>query len=229
MLKLYCGPISPFSAKVRIALAEKQLEYDRVDVAYSHRETMSGSYYPRHPEVVKLSPRNQVPLLVDGSIALYDSTVIIEYLDDRYPARPLIPGETEQRARCRQFEHYADEVLFPDVWTLIANVFYAGNGSAPDAAAIAVAHDNIAGHCAYLDGAIRNGDCLADEFSVADISAFLMVGLSARLGAQIDPELGNLGRWLQRIGERPTVAKDITEMEAFANSTPEEVSAAENG
>ena len=70
-MKLYSGPLSLFTAKVRIALTEKQLDYERIDVPFSRAK----GYEPKHPDVVRLNPRAQVPVLVDDEIVLELKTV----------------------------------------------------------------------------------------------------------------------------------------------------------
>ena len=105
---LYSGPMSLFTGKVRIALDEKGLDYELVSVPFSR-----AGYQPKHPKVLELNPKQQVPVLVDGEVAIYDSTIIFEYLEDRHPSPPLYPREPGQRARCRVLEAAADEILFP--------------------------------------------------------------------------------------------------------------------
>ena len=83
-MKLYSGPLSLFTAKVRIALEEKGLAYEQVERPLEPR----ARYEPHHPDVVALNPKAQVPVLVDGDVVVYDSTQIFEYLEDRYPSRP---------------------------------------------------------------------------------------------------------------------------------------------
>jgi hypothetical protein len=119
-VKLYSGPLSLFTAKVRIALDEKALAYERVEVGWS----LAARYEPHHPDVVALNPKRQVPVLVDGDVVVYDSTIVLEYLEDRYPAPPLFPRDAIARARCRQLEAAADELWFPAIWDLIEGVFY---------------------------------------------------------------------------------------------------------
>src|SRR5262245_1343737 len=119
-MKLYLGPLSLFSSKVRIALDEKRLRYERVDVAFSREK----GYSPKLPEVLALNPKAQVPILVDGDLSVYDSTIILEYLEDRYPEPRLYPKDPAERARCRQAEAASDEILFPHVWALIQEIFY---------------------------------------------------------------------------------------------------------
>jgi glutathione S-transferase len=65
-MRLYSGPLSLFTAKVRIALAEKGLAYERVEVGWS----LARRYEPHHPDVLALNPKGQVPVLVDGELAV---------------------------------------------------------------------------------------------------------------------------------------------------------------
>jgi len=119
-MKLYSGPLSLFTAKVRIALDEKDVPYERIEVGWS----LAKRYEPHHPDVVALNPKKQVPVLVDGDVVVYDSTLILEYLEERFPEPPLYPSERALRARCRQLEAAADEIVFPAVWELIDGGFY---------------------------------------------------------------------------------------------------------
>src|SRR5579859_4240146 len=101
---LYSGPLSLFARKVEIALHEKALAFDREMVAFSQ----TRGYSPKHPAVLAANPKAQVPVLIDGDLTLYDSTVIAEYLEEAYPNPPLFPREPKARARCRLLELYAD-------------------------------------------------------------------------------------------------------------------------
>src|SRR5512147_1253293 len=83
---LYSGPMSLFTGKVRIALDEKGIGYELVSVPFSR-----AGYQPKHPKVLELNPKAQVPVLVDGDVAIYDSTIIFEYLEDTHPLPALYP------------------------------------------------------------------------------------------------------------------------------------------
>ncbi len=105
-MQLWSGVLSPFSAKVRIALAEKGLRYETREIPWS-RKNLWG---PKPPEFLAVSPYGKVPVLIDGSVTVFDSTVICEYLEDRYPKPALFPAErrrtralppARERSRCR--------------------------------------------------------------------------------------------------------------------------------
>ena len=106
MIKLYTFPPSTNSRKVRIALLEKGLEFERVNVDLSKREQ-------KNPEYLKIHPFGQIPALDDEGFVIYDSTVINEYLEDEYPYPPLMPSDSEGRARARLMEDFRDTHFNP--------------------------------------------------------------------------------------------------------------------
>jgi glutathione S-transferase len=209
-MKLYSGPLSLFTAKVRIALDEKGIPYEKISVPFSR----GAGYQPKHPEVLAVNPKAQVPVLVDEGLALYDSTIILEYLEDRYPTPPLYPRDVRARARCRQLEAAADEIFFPAVLDLILEVFYKPDPATRDAARVAAANDRIAGVYAGLDRELAGQTHLCDAFTVADIGYFLTTNFAASLGAPPQESHRNVGAWLERVGERPSVRREQEGMRA---------------
>ena len=210
-MRLYSGPLSLFTAKVRIALAEKGLAYERVEVGWS----LAQRYEPHHPDVLALNPKKQVPVLVDGDLAVYDSTLIFEYLEDRHPEPPLYPRDAAGRARCRQLEAAADEILFPHVWTLIDKGFYPAGGAGRDEAVLAGARAAIGRYCDEREKELSDRAWLCGDFSVADIGNFVFLNAAATLGAPLGPGHERLAGWFERTAARPAVAREVAEMRAF--------------
>ncbi len=208
-MKLYSGPLSLFTAKVRIALDEKSLEYDRVEVGW----TRENRYVPHHPDVVALNPKREVPVLVDGDVVVYDSTLILEYLEDRYPQPALLPRDPAARARCRQIEAAADEILFPFVWDLIEEVFYPS--AETDEVRIAGAREGIAGIHEAWDKELAGREWFGEAFGVADIGAFVLLNAAATLGASPAESRTHLFGWFERTGARPAVRREVDAMTAF--------------
>ena len=208
-MKLYSGPLSLFPAKVRIALDEKGLPYELVSVPFGRAQ----GYSPKHPDVLALNPKGQVPVLVDGPLALYDSTIILEYLEDRHPSPALYPRDPADRARVRQLEAAADEILFPFVFELIQEVFYKPAGARDDAR-IARARDAIAQHYAGLERRLGGGTHLAGDFGVADIGYFLTITVATTLGAPLGDATPRLQAWYDRVRARPSVTKELMAMAA---------------
>jgi glutathione S-transferase len=213
-MQLYSGPLSLFTAKVRVALDEKQLDYQRIEVGWS----LQDRYLPHHPDVVALNPKKQVPVLVDGEVVVYDSTQIFEYLEDRHPEPPLYPRGIAERARCRRLEAAGDEIVFPQVWNLIDGGFYRPAPGSDAAARRADACAELARLHAELDKELAGREYLCDRFSVADIGNFIMLSTAASLGAP--PAAGNthLQAWFARVASRPAVKREIEGMTAYLRS-----------
>jgi RNA polymerase-associated protein len=98
-MTLFSAPDDPWSHRTRIVIAEKAIEIDIVDV--------DGGKYPE--DLLDLNPYHTTPTLIDRDLVLYDSRVIMEYLDERFPHPPLMPVDPVSRARARlalyQIEH----------------------------------------------------------------------------------------------------------------------------
>src|SRR5215471_14640714 len=114
-MKLYSGPLSMFGAKAEIAAHEKELDFELVMVPFD----IKALYQPKHPEVLRINPKRQVPVLIDGDLELFDSTQIFEYLEDAKPEPALWPAEARARAKARQLELRSDEVYFPHIIKLM--------------------------------------------------------------------------------------------------------------
>ena len=212
-MKLYSGPVSLFSRKVEIALGEKGQVYEREMVPF----TQAGGYSPKHPAVLAANPKGQVPVLVDGDLTLCDSTLILDYLEDAYPTPALYPADPKAKARCRQWELYADEVLLPPLRTLM----YRTQPPGPDIARrqaqdVAAEHAEEVLRSMYrtLELALVGKAYFCDSISVADIGLFIDVLYTLRLAGPELIEHSRLEAWYARLSARPafaTVAAEIAE------------------
>src|SRR5262245_12524804 len=211
-MKLWHGLLSPFSAKVRIALAEKNLMYESHEVPWS-RATLWG---PKPPEFLALSPRSQVPVLLDGDLVVHDSTVICEYLEDRYPERPLLPRGAMARARCRVLEDEADFAMVQEVTPLVQELFTKTADASRDMGRVATAIEALRHRYDVLDRELANREYLADGFSVADIATFMVAMVASTLGTPPAEGHRHLQAWLARVRERPMVAREFERMTAAA-------------
>jgi len=208
MITLYSGPLSLFSRKVEIALLEKGLAFEIVMAPF----TQSGGYQPKLPEVAAINPKGQVPVLVDGDVAIYDSTVILEYLEDAHPSPPLYPASAGARAACRLYDLYADEILLPPLRGLMHRTeqhaaddqrWLAAEADAAEAAA------GLARRFAKLDADLEGRSWLCGAFGAADISVFLPVHYSERLAGPSLDGAPRLAEWRRRMLERASVAKVV--------------------
>ncbi|MEH2227225.1 glutathione S-transferase family protein [Nostoc sp.] len=99
---LYYTQRSPYARKVRIVLAEKQLPCELQQTDINNKP----------PEFLSLSPIGKVPVLVDeNDLVFWDSTLIVEYLDETYPEPSFYPGSRIERLCCRQGEELADSLI----------------------------------------------------------------------------------------------------------------------
>ena len=224
-MKLYSAPLSLFARKVEIALHEKALPFERVMVPFNQRE----GYAPKHPDVIAANPKAQVPVLIDQGLTLYDSTVILEYLEDAYPLPPLYPTAPAVRARCRLFDVFADEVMLVPLKTLMHRT---GPRPADPArwlaseAAATLATPVIEGHFRYLDLQLHDQPFLCGRFSAADISVFMAVLYAQRLGGPRVETGSALERWMQTLDCRPAFAEIAAEVAAADIELSEPVAAA---
>lgn len=208
---LYTAALSLFGRKVEIALAEKGIAFDRVMVPFTQTE----GYSPKHPAVLAANPKGQVPVLVDGDLTLYDSTVILEYLEDAYPDKALYPSEARARARCRLLELEADEVLLAAARLL----FHRAEPPGPDTArrealeakAIAAEAEIDRNH-AELDMKLKHREFLCGGLSVADIATFLVIHYGLRNGGPKLSEYPRLVAWYNRLKARPAFAPVLAEI-----------------
>jgi glutathione S-transferase len=210
-MKLYCGPLSLFSRKVEIALHEKGLPYEREMVAF----TQAKGYSPKHPAVLAANPKAQVPVMVDGDLTLFDSTLIFEYLEDTHPKPALWPADPKMRARARLVELMADEILLP----LVSRFMHRSEPPDSDAerrerrdCEARLAESALSARYGQLADQLRGKDFFCGTYSYADIAMFMEIFWALRLKG---PRLGTvpvLESWYDRVGSRPAVAKIAAEI-----------------
>ncbi|HZQ01977.1 MAG TPA: glutathione S-transferase family protein [Reyranella sp.] len=190
-MKLYSGPLSMFGAKAEIAAREKGLDFELVMVPFE----MKTLYQPKHPEVARINPKRQVPVLVDGDLEIFDSTQIFEYLETLKPEPALWPADPKARARARLLELKCDEVYFPHIVRLMSDAKAPG------------AHDAAAAFYAEMEATLAKRIWLAGDYSYADIAFYMAALFGERMGAPLTADHPNLQRWRDRMSARPAVAK----------------------
>jgi len=206
---IYSAPLSMFGAKVQIAALEKGVDFELVMVPFTKDDT----YEPKHPEVLRVNPvKQQVPILIDGDVELFDSTQIFEYLEDRYPNPALWPRGIAERARARQLEQKSDEVFFPNVIRLFG--LQHDMQSAPAVAACAA----CARYYEEMEGLLATREYLAGPYSFADIAFYMAHVFADRKGAGMTGATPRLVAWRGRVGERPAVRAAVDPMMRFLAS-----------
>jgi glutathione S-transferase len=198
MIKLYDFLPCPFGQKVRIALAEKGLTYDLVQVDITKGEN-------RHPDFFRLNPFGRVPVLVDEDTTIYDSTIINEYLEDEYPDPPILPpvGSSAMRARARRLEDFADTSFTPQVGQLMAEL---GKPDAErNAERLQRLNQAVERVLDYLNQELAGAQFLATDFSVAEIGFIPRLLVLPNLGIEAGTNRPNVDGWIKRLLERPSL------------------------
>jgi glutathione S-transferase len=201
MIKLYTFPLSTNSRKVRIALLEKGLEFERVNVDLAKREQ-------KNPEYLKIHPFGQVPALDDEGFIVYDSTVINEYLEDEYPYPPLMPEDSEGRARARLMEDFRDTRFNPPFVKLIYEM--RKPEAERDANTLAAATAEINQCFDRIEKELQGKEYLAGTFSLADIAFMANFDLLERFQIPVDSRYANVIAWIARLKARPSFAASAT-------------------
>jgi glutathione S-transferase/RNA polymerase-associated protein len=196
MVALYEHPLSPYAQKVKIALLEKGVEF----------EARMPNFFGGDDVFAAASPRLEVPALLDGDTTVFDSTVILEYIEDRWPKPPLLPASPADRARVRMLEELCDTYYEAINWAgFEIRVFRRATGELAERL-LARAGRQIAGANAYLERQLAarpwfNGDA----FGWGDLAAAPAVQAAA-LGGNPPAAGTRLASWLERVRTRPSVA-----------------------
>ena len=202
-MRLFSGPLSMFGAKTEIAALEKGLDFELVMVPFEEK------YEPKHPEVLRINPKQQVPILIHGDLEIFDSTQIFEYFEDLQPEPPLWPQGPAARARARLLELKSDEVYFPHIIRLMGL-----QSSSQDPTATAARR--AAARCyEEIDGFLADREFLTRTYSFADIAFYMAQLFGARMGAPMTDATPNLLRWRDRMTARPAVRSVVGPMAAF--------------
>jgi glutathione S-transferase len=207
-MKLYSGPLSMFGAKAEIAAREKGLDVELIMVPFE----MKTLYQPKHPEVLRINPKRQVPVLIDDGLEIFDSTQIFEYFETVKPEPALWPGEPKARARARLLEHKSDEVYFPPIVRLM------GLQATPDDPAAVEARGLASAYYDEMEQALGDKKWLAGSYSYADIAFWMAQLFGERMGAPMTDAHSRLKAWRGRVGARPAVRQVAGAMARYLKS-----------
>ena len=204
MLKLHHFDRSPFGWKTRMVLAEKKVPFQALVP-----ENKSES-----PAFGRLNPFRLTPVLeLEDGRTLYESTVINEYLEEKYPEPPMLPKDPYERARVRMLEDTTDQYLYPVIRDLRSAQFeYAPpylirkKADQVDHKLLEAAKGKVHEHLARLERELAGRSWFGGEtFSLADAAlAGPLTGSLPLLGVLPDPKYPNIAAWIDRISRRPS-------------------------
>jgi len=198
MIRLYYASGSPFAWRVHLALEEKGLEYEPTLLSFQ-----SGDL--KRPDYLAINPHGKVPSIVDGTLSLYESQAIVEYLDEKYPQKPLLPREPEARALVR-VEELECVLYFAEAFLKVARQAFFAAPDKRDEKALAEARTDLRRFLAALEqrASRHDGEYVCGKaFSRADVTWIPFVEIAGRAGVDLDPaSMPWLTAWRTRIRVR---------------------------
>lgn len=204
-------PLSPYAQKVKIALREKDVAFDTAVPGGIGVGGATG-------EFVAANPRAEVPALIHDGFGIFDSTIILEYIEDAWPDPSLLPATPVDRARVRMIEEVVDTHLEAVNWGLSElRWFRRAEGELGDTLS-ARATEQVRGYFSWLERELGEREWFnGDAFGWGDLSVVPYVNGS--VGHGIAPEPGSkLAVWLARANARPSVRNTVAEAAATASS-----------
>lgn len=192
-MRLYNKIECPFCWKVRLALSELGLAVEIVD----HEEVA------RQGEWHALSPRRTVPVLVSGDTAIYESNVILEFLQDF--SGELLPKPMAQRAQARLLNQYSDGTI----GAALREVIFEKRGKPEvqwDRARIDAGVKAFHKALAYLSEQLGDREYFTDRYAFPECALTARFGLAQAYGVDIPEDFANLGAWFSRMKERASYA-----------------------
>ena len=193
---LYDAVPSSNSDRVKIALHEKGLPYDRVTLDLAKKEQ-------KRPEFLKLNPYGKVPVIDDDGKVLFESCIINEYLDEQYPNPPLMPKDCYLRGRGRVLVDYGLNYTHEPYWALRGEMLK--KESERDVTVMEEKRETLRNLLQYLEDALGEGSYFLGDISLADIDIVPRFLRMESYGALPSPSLPRLSAWLQRMKARPSV------------------------
>jgi glutathione S-transferase len=222
MLKLYDHPLSPYAQKVRIALREKGQAFEALLPTGIGVGGAAG-------EFVEANYRAEVPALIDGDVRIFDSTIILEYIEDKWPEPPLLPASPAERARVRMIEEVMDTHYEAVNWA-VGEVTWFGRAKGEKASEmLATISRQIAGYLAWLERELGERPWFnGADFGWGDLSVVPYVAASAGFGNA--PSRGSrLSDWLARCLDRESVKVTVGESAGFNRDASDLPSLLEQG
>lgn len=211
-ISLYDHPLSPYAQKVKISLREKGLAFEAVSPGGLGAGGAAGAF-------VEANPRAEVPALVDGETAVFDSTVILEYLEDAYPTPPMLPNTPAERARVRMLEEVMDTHFEAINWGLSELRWFRRAEGDLGKAIEAAAKRQTEGFFDWLERQLGDREWFNGEtFGWGDLAVVPYLNGSA--GHGLPPPTGSrLAAWHARANARPSVADTTAEAAASSRAS----------
>jgi len=193
MMTLYSGTTCPFSQRCRIVLYEKGMDFQIVDV----------DLFNKPEDLAVMNPYNQVPVLVERDLILYESNIINEYIDDRFPHPQLMPADPVLRARARLFLYRFENEMFTHIHSIEKNQRTADKGRQVIRDALTQISPVFA----------KQKFMLGDEFTMLDVAIAPLLWRLDHYGIQLPKQAAPLMKYAERLFSRPAYIDALTASE----------------
>ncbi len=199
-IKLYDFSSSPNCQRVKIVLHEKKLPFQIIPINIRKNEQKS-------PAFLKLNPYGKVPAITDEETVLYESCIINEYLDEKYPEPPLMPKDPALRGKIRILIEYGLNHLAIPYQTLRHQLMK--GDSERDQQLVENKKKELRELLRRLEGDIGEKPYFVGDFSLADVALITRFLRLETMAVLPFIPLPRLGRWLERMKNRPSVRSII--------------------
>ncbi|KKW68250.1 glutathione S-transferase [Lampropedia cohaerens] len=194
MMVLYSGTTCPFSHRCRFVLFEKGMDFEIRDV----------DLFNKPDDINVMNPYGQVPILVERDLILYESNIINEYIDERFPHPQLMPGDPVDRARVRLFLLNFEKELFVHVSTLES-----AEEKLKDKARAHI-RDRLT---QLAPNFIKNKYMLGENFSMLDVAIAPLLWRLEHYGIELSRNAAPLLKYAERLFSRPAYIEALTPSE----------------
>ncbi|MBJ7262324.1 MAG: glutathione S-transferase N-terminal domain-containing protein [Burkholderiaceae bacterium] len=198
MMVLYSGTTCPYSQRCRFVLFEKGMDFEIRDI----------DLFNKPEDIATMNPYGQVPILVERDLILYESNIIDEYIDERFPHPQLMPADPVMRARTRLFLNNFEKELFVHV-SALENRSLAADEKRLERARSAI-RDRLAQLAPML---LKNKYMLGDEFSMLDVAIAPLLWRLDHYGIELPKNAAPLQKYAERIFSRPAYIEALTPSE----------------
>lgn len=193
VMTLYSDPVNPYCHRVRLVLAEKNITFEIIDIDPINMPE----------ELIELNPYGSLPTLVDRDLKLYESRIIMEYLDERFPHPPLLPVDPVSRSTSRLLMYRVDRD-----WYRLIDIILSGKKEAAKARKelreSLISTNPVFGAKPFF---------MSDEFTLVDCSIAPLLWRLPELGIEIPATVKGLHSYASRLFERESFVQSLTEAE----------------
>ena len=194
MMQLYSGTTCPFSHRCRFVLYEKGMDFQVIDV----------DMYNKPEDIAVMNPYNRLPVLVERDLILYESNIINEYIDERFPHPQLMPADPVMRARARLMLFNMEVELFSQIEALES-----GKEKQTDRAKAHVTDRLIELSPIFT----KTKHMLGDDFTMLDVAIAPLLWRLDYYGIDMSKNAVPLLKYAERIFSRPAYIEALTPSE----------------